>query len=381
MIHDVAVVGLGAMGSAALYQLGKLGASAIGIDRLPPPHTSGSHHGGSRVTRQAIGEGSVYVPLAIRSHEIWRELEAATGERMLHEVGCLYIGKEGDPEAAFGRPAWMETTAKAAQEHGIALEALSAAETRKRFPQFAVTDGEIAYYEPGGGYVRPEICIGTQLKLAAGPKTTVATGSPVTSVRQEGDHVLVTTGEGEHRASRAIVSAGAGAAKLLGAPFDTLLNPVRQAMHWFAPEPDYAARWADAPTYIWMRGTFIYGFPDIDGTGVKAADEFAGPGIDPDALDTRVPAADSARMYRENISGRFNGVSPERRNAMACLYTLTPDHHFIIDEHPESDRILVVSPCSGHGFKHSAAIGEVAARRVAGLDTIDVSAFSLGRFN
>ena len=129
-----------------------------------------------------------------------------------------------------------------------------------------------------------------------------------------------------------------------------------------------------------MRGNFIYGFPDIDGSGVKAADEFAGPGIDPDTLDTRVPESDSARMYRENIAGRFNGVLPQRRNAMACLYTLTPDHHFIIDEHPDADRILVVSPCSGHGFKHSAAIGEVAARRVAGMPTIDVSAFAVSRF-
>lgn len=380
MIYDVAVVGLGAMGSAALYQLSKLGVSAIGIDRFPPPHTSGSHHGGSRVTRRAIGEGSFYVPLAVRSHEIWRELEAATGETMLHEVGCIYIGKEGDPEEAFGRPAWMETTAAAAREHGIPLETLPAAEVRRRFPQFAVADDEIAYFEPGGGYVRPEVCIGTQLKQAAGAKTTVATGSPVTSVRQDGDHVVVATGEGEVRAARAIVSAGAGAGKLLGPPFDTLLNPVRQAMHWFAPEPAYARHWAEGPTYIWMRGNFIYGFPDIDGSGVKAADEFAGPGIDPDALDTRVPVSDSARMYRENMVGRFNGVSPVRREAMACLYTLTPDHHFIIDEHPEADRILVVSPCSGHGFKHSAAIGEVAARRVTGLPTIEVSAFAVSRF-
>lgn len=380
MIYDVAVVGLGAMGSAALYQLGKLGLSVIGIDRFPPPHTSGSHHGGSRVTRRAIGEGSWYVPLAVRSHEIWRELEAATGEQMLHEVGCLYIGKEADPDEGFGRPRWMETTAAAAREHGIALETLSPAEAQRRFPQFAVADGEVCYFEPGGGYLRPEVCIGTQLRLAEGPKVTVATANAAVAVRQEGDYVVVVTCNGEVRAAKAIVSAGAGAAKLLGAPFDRLLNPVRQAMHWFTPTADHAADWARGPTYIWMRGNFVYGFPDIDGTGVKAADEFAGPCIDPETLDTRVPEADSARMYRENIAGRFNGVSAERRSAMACLYTLTPDHHFIIDEHPEADRILVVSPCSGHGFKHSAAIGEVAARRVAGLDTIDVSAFRLSRF-
>jgi sarcosine oxidase len=380
MIYDVAVVGLGAMGSAALYQLSKLGVSVIGLDRFPPPHTSGSHHGSSRVTRQAIGEGSFYVPLAVRSHEIWRELEAATGEAMLHEVGCLYIGNARDTGEAFGRPAWMATTARAAKEYGIALETLSPAEAVKRFPQFAVADDEVCFFEPGGGYLRPEVCIGTQLRLAASPKITVATGSPVVSVRQEADHVVVTTRDVKYRAARAIVSAGAGAAKILGAPFDTLLNPVRQAMHWFAPEPSFATHWASGPTYIWMRGNFIYGFPDIDGAGVKAADEFPGPGIDPDTLDTRVPPSDSARMYRDNIAGRFNGVSPQRRNAMACLYTLTPDHHFIIDEHPNADRILVVSPCSGHGFKHSAAIGEVAARRVAGLPTIDVSAFAVSRF-
>lgn len=380
MIYDVAVVGLGAMGSAALYQLARRGASVIGIDRYPPPHTSGSHHGGSRVTRRAIGEGDYYVPLATRSHQIWRELEAETGNRMLYEVGCLYLGRDDGPEA-FGRPNFLRTTALAARRYGIPLETLTPRGARRRFPQFAVADDEICLFEPGGGYVRPDRCIGAQLKLAASPKTTIATGSLVTAVRQERDHVVVTTADSEYRAARAIVSAGAGAAKLLGSPFNALLNPVRQAMHWFAPDPDYAAHWANSPTYIWMRNNFVYGFPDIDGTGVKAADEFAGPGIDPDTLDTRVPEADSQRMHRHNIVGRFNGVTRTRRNAMACLYTLTPDHHFIIDEHPEADRILVVSPCSGHGFKHSAAIGEAAALRVLGAPaTIDLAPFALSRF-
>ena len=209
-------------------------------------------------------------------------------------------------------------------------------------------DDEICYFEPGGGYVRPEVCIASQLKLAAGPKTTVVTGSRVISVRQEGDHVVVTTGDGEYRAAKAIVSAGAGAAKLLGAPFDTLLNPVRQAMHWYAPDPAYADAWANGPTYIWMRGNFIYGFPDIDGSGVKAADEFAGPGIDPDTLDTRVPEADSAahvpREHRRPLQRRA-AAAPQRDGLPLHADARPPLHHRRTSgRRPHPRRLTVLGP-------------------------------------
>lgn len=149
--YDVAVVGLGAMGSAALYQLAKRGVKAVGIDRFSPPHDRGSTHGETRITRQAIGEGEVYVPLALRSHEIWRELETETGESLLTQSGCLIIGSEARRAEGSVRIDFMGRTLRAAQQYDIAHEVLDAAEIRRRFPQFRAHDGEVGYLEPGGG--------------------------------------------------------------------------------------------------------------------------------------------------------------------------------------------------------------------------------------
>ncbi|TGE01094.1 N-methyl-L-tryptophan oxidase [Methylobacterium nonmethylotrophicum] len=383
---DFLVIGLGAMGSAALYQLAKRGASVIGLDRFAPPHAMGSSHGETRITRQAVGEGRDYVPLVLASHRIWRALEAETGERLLEACGALVMGPGTGATSHHGKPDFVQSSIAAAEAFGIAHEVLDGREVSRRFPQFLTLAGsEIAYYEPGGGFVRPERCIAAQLSRAAALGAGIRTGVEVWSIAQEGEGVRVETSAGVFSAGQVVVTAGAWTAGLLGAPFDRLLSVKRQLLHWYALDETSAYR-DDAPVYIWMHGAtdtdYFYGFPPQPGEGsVKVATEQYAETTTADTVDRAVTPEESAGMYRRHVAGRLAGASPRVAKAAACLYTVTPDRGFIIDRHPRQDRVLVVSACSGHGFKHSAGIGAVAAEIVTeGRSAIDVRPFAVSRF-
>ncbi|HZW47020.1 MAG TPA: N-methyl-L-tryptophan oxidase [Microvirga sp.] len=383
---DVAVIGLGAMGSAALYQLAKRGVKAIGIDRFAPPHDQGSTHGETRITRQAIGEGEAYVPLALRSNEIWKELEAETGKRLLVQNGCLVVDSTSPASNGVIRAAFLQRTQKAAIAYNIPHEMLDAAEIRRRHPQFTPREDEIGYFEPGGGYLNPERCVAVQLERARALGAVTQLGTRVISVSPSGDGVRIVTDQGELLAAQAIVSAGSWAPSLLGAPFTQFLSPSRQVMHWFEVDPDYARHWSASPVFIWCHGSspndFFYGFPSLSGSNaIKTAGEQYDAFIQPDEIERNVTPAESTAMREAHLAGRVRGLRSDAARAVTCLYTVTPDSNFLIDWHQESDRILVVSPCSGHGFKHSAAIGEVAAQCIVdGSSKIDISAFALSRF-
>lgn len=374
------------MGSATLYQLAKRGIRVLGIDRFAPPHTEGSTHGETRITRRGIGEGETYVPLAVRSHEIWRELEAETGQSMLFEVGSIVISQADDNVERPGRTGFIRRSIAAAQRYGIAHEILGADEIRHRFPNLIPAGDEIGYYEPGGGYLMPERCVAANLDMARRHGATIKLGEIVTAITPDGSGVSITLGGETIHAGQAIVTAGAWAGGLLGAPFDRLLKPTRQVMHWFALAPDAPEQWLNSPVYMWPHGEeedgFFYGFPSLDGISIKTADEFYGPASDPNAIDRNVPLSDSHRMHAAHLAGRLAGVTNTPIKTATCIYTATPDSAFLIDRHPASAAILVASPCSGHGFKHSAAIGESLAQwALDGASAIDLSAFGLGRFS
>jgi sarcosine oxidase len=383
---DFAVVGLGAMGSAALYQLAKRGAKVVGLDRFAPPHTMGSSHGETRITRRGVGEGSDYVPLALASHRIWRELEAETGEKLLNDCGVLVMAPGKGVTSHHGKPEFLARSIQAAEQFGIDHEILDGSEVARRFPQFVGLAGdEKAYYEPGGGYVRPERCIAAQLKRAVELGAEVRTETDVLAIEQDGAGVRIETSQGTVLAVQAMVSAGAWTAPLLGAPFDRLLTVNRQVLHWFALD-DASAYGPDAPVFIWMHGPtdadYLYGFPPMPGDlRIKVATEQYARTTTAEAVDRTVSPAESAEMYRLHVAGRLAGVTPKVLQAAACLYTVTPDRSFIIDRHPSKDRLLVVSACSGHGFKHSAGIGEAVAEVLTeGRSRADLRAFSLARF-
>ncbi|HTN10060.1 MAG TPA: N-methyl-L-tryptophan oxidase [Acetobacteraceae bacterium] len=381
---DIAIVGLGAMGSASLYHLAKSGARVVGIDRFAPPHNQGSSHGETRITRRAIGEGEAYVPLAIRSHQLWRDIEAQTGASLLHEIGSLLIARPGDPVHRPGRTGFLDRTIAAATRFAIPHELLPAAEIRHRFPNFTPDDAEIGYYEPGGGYLRVEACIAANLELSARHGATTMLGTQVLSITPDGAGLRLKTTTDDILAGQVAVSAGPWAGQLLGEPFASILKPTRQVMHWFEIAPDHADIWANSPVFMWPHGEsedgFFYGFPSLDGSTMKTADEFYGKASNPDAIDRMVPPSDSARMYQAHLANRFLGLTGHTARTATCIYTATADSAFVIDRHPAMDNVLVVSPCSGHGFKHSAAIGEAVAATLLGQSTpLDLTPFALAR--
>ena len=368
--YDAIVVGLGAMGSAATLQLAKAGANVLGLDRHDPPHTHGSTHGETRITRLAIGEGTHYVPLVKRSHELWREIERETGESLMTESGMLLIGAERAAEL-HGSHDFLATTVAAAALHGIEHEVLSPADAARRFPQFALTGSERgAYYEPGAGYVRPERAVAAQLALARRHGAMLRTNERVTAVRDG----RVTTDAGEYTAGRVVLAAGPWIGELVQRPFAVH----RQVQAWFATTAYEQHR--DMPIYIWELGggpdDFVYGFPAIDGPdgGVKVAGESYAATTTPDACEREI-APEETRALHARVDGRVPGIAADCLRATTCLYTMTPDREFVIDR---DDDVLVVSPCSGHGFKHSAAIGEAVAQLVTrGESDLDVSRFAL----
>lgn len=382
---DVVVVGLGAMGAACAYQLAKSGKTVIGLDRFDPPHALGSSHGETRITRQAVGEGADYVPLVTASHRIWRELEAQTGQKLFEACGVLVMAPGKGESSHHGKPDFVARSTAAAVEFGIPHETMTGADVARRFPQFTNLEGdEKVYYEPGGGYVFPERCIEAQLKRAAALGADLRSDTEVLSVTQEGDRAIVETSKGPIVAGEVIVSAGGWASELLGALFDRLLTVNRQVLHWFKLD-DMSAYGPDAPVFIWMHGAtdvdYLYGFPPLPGDPrIKVATEQYSDATTAGAMSRDVSAEESAEMHRVHVAGRLAGASRAVAKAAACLYTVTPDNGFIIDRHPAMDRVIAISACSGHGFKHSAGIGEAVAAAVTTGDWAPLKPFSLARF-
>jgi len=386
---DVIVIGLGAMGSAALYQLAKLGARAIGVDRFDPPHDQGSSHGDTRITREAIGEGRDFVPLVLRSNQIWEELEAATGRSLLTRNGALVLASQSVSGNHHGSTSFVQDTISTATEFGIAHDVLGAEEIRRRYPQFKLSGDEVGYFEPGAGFLRPEVCVETQLNLARQLGAKLSTSEIVLDIKQdEQGTVEVKTDRNTYSAARVIVTAGPWIQKMLGAEYARYFRIYRQVLCWFALAKN-AKQYTPArfPVFIWIVGNrprdMLYGFPAIDGPegGLKVATEQYEATVDPDAVERTVSEPEIAAMYDEYIARRFPDVSGECLRAATCLYTVTPDAKFIVDKFRECENVLFASACSGHGFKHSAAIGEsLALWALERSPAIDLSPFRLDRF-
>ena len=383
---DLIVVGLGAMGSAALYQASRRGFECLGIDRFSPPHTMGSSHGDTRITRQAIGEGEMYMPLVQRSNAIWQELEMATGRTLFHQSGGLIIG--GERAAAFHYQGdFVAESARIASEYGIKHEILDADELRARYPLLLPRDGDRAYFEPGAGVLRPERCIATQLELAGQHGARILTGERVSAYAIDETAVTVQSERGSYRADKLIISAGAWIRDFLPAASRPGIRVNRQLIHWFEAEDRQHFHPERFPFVIWIGDSlddFWSTFPaPADGmAGVKLVTEQYHTSAEPDTVSRVVTSAEADDMYQRLTLPRLRGLRNKQLHAEVCLYTLTSDEHFVIDYHPESRRVVFASPCSGHGFKHSAAVGETLAQlAMDGGSEIDVSAFNLARLS
>ena len=365
---DVIVVGLGAMGSAAAWQLARRGRRVLGFDRFSPPHTLGSTHGRSRIIREAYFEHPGYVPLLRRAYEAWAELERESGRRLFRQTGGLMAGPEDGVLVAGAR--------RSAREHAVAHEMLTAVELRRRFPGFTPPDGFVGLLEPRAGMLAPEACVEAALGLARGRGAELRMDEPVTSWRADGDGVVVTSARGTHRGDRLILSAGPWMPELLGTLGRSLVVE-RQLFHWFAPARGPERFSAErCPVTIWeyAPGRVFATQPD-EGDGVKAGIHHDGEATTPDRV-RREPTAEDERAMRRLMELYMPDAAGALREARVCLYTNTPDQHFLIGRHPDHLQVVIASPCSGHGFKFASVVGEI----LADLATQERSRFDLTPF-
>jgi sarcosine oxidase len=356
LTHDVIVAGLGGMGSAAAYELAGRGKKVLGLERFSPAHDRGSSHGRSRIIRQAYFEGPEYVPLLLRAYELWEQLERETGHELMTLTGGLMIGRE-DGDLVSGSVA-------SADEHDLPYELLDVGEMRRRFPAYAPGPDTVALYEERAGFVRPEETVKAHLDLAGSSGADLRFEEPVLSWEATDGGVRVETPESVYEAERLVISPGAWATRLL-ASLGIPLEVTRQVMFWFEPtnglEPFLPARF---PIFIWEPddGNMFYGFPaQDDDRGVKAAFFRAGGSpTDPETIDREV-REEEADFLRGYLGEHVPELAGRCLDARACMYTNTPDEHFVISLHPEHPQVAVACGFSGHGYKFCSVVGEILA--------------------
>jgi sarcosine oxidase len=371
-VFDVIVLGLGAMGSSAVYQLSLSGERVLGIDQFTPPHAFGSSHGKSRIIREAYFENPLYVPLVKRAYHGWAELQARSGKRVLSRTGGLMIGPPDGVVVSGARAS--------AIQHNLPYEEFSAAEVKRRFPALRPPDDAVAIWEPRAGVLDPEAAINAQLAIARKTGAELRYGEQVTKWKATAEGVEVTTFTGTYGAARLVICAGAWTGGLL--PELALpLTIERNAVYWFDPldAPSFSPQRLPIFIHEFAPGRTWYGFADF-GDGVKVALHHQGETTTARTVRRSVSDEEIAGI-RDLMTAYLPDANGPLRAATVCLYTNTPDEHFVLDTHPLYPAVFVASPCSGHGFKFSVAIGELIADELTGNERrFDLAPFRIGRF-
>ena len=374
-MYDTLVVGLGAMGSASLYHLALRGARVVGVDAHDPPHRLGSTHGRSRIIREAYYEHPSYVPLVRRAYENWSALERASGATLFRRTGGLMMGAE---DSGLVRGALAS-----AAEHGIAVETLASREITERFPAFRPAADMIGVLETNAGVLFPEACVRAHLDGARAAGAEVRVDTRVTALSREDGRIVALTTGGRIEARRVVIAAGPWASPLLAMlGIAVPLVVERQTLHWFDDIQD-AAHFDPSACPVGLmeheRDRIFYVMPDL-GDGVKAAIHYEGAFVSPETVDREVSDGDT-RPVRALVARFVPGAGQRIRESAVCLYTNTPDLDFIIDRPAAAQDVVLVSACSGHGFKFASAIGEIAAQLALGESpSLDVGHFSAARF-
>ncbi len=347
------------MGSAAACHLAERGQRVLGIEQFEPAHSRGSSHGTSRVIRLAYFEHPNYVPLLLRAFELWDRLERDSGRALVTLTGGLMIGRP-DCDVVSG-------SLRSAQEHGLAHEMLTASEIQHRFPPLTPEPGLVALHEPRAGVVNPEQAIHAHLERATASGAALCFNQRVVdwTATADGSRVSVTTTRQTVEARTLVIAPGAWAPalfKMAAVP----LEVERQVLYWFNPVGGASRFAADRfPIYIWDQGEGVqfYGFPAESADRVKVAFFRTGHGTrcSADTVDRKVHPEEVAAM-RSALAHRIPALAEgDLVESVTCLYTLTPDHHFVIGLHPQHPQVVIASPCSGHGFKFASVVGEILA--------------------
>jgi sarcosine oxidase len=350
--YDAIIIGLGGMGSAAAWQLARRGARVLGLEQFAFGHDRGSSHGHTRIIRQAYYEHPAYVPLVRRAYQSWYELEQRQGVHLLTSCPCLTIGPP-DGELVGG-------VRCSAAEHGLPIDDLSADELARRYPTFRFGGDFVGVVEHTAGFLYVDRCVQAQLDEARCLGADLRAGETVLGWEGDSGSVTVRTSTAEYRAARLVVTAGPWAGRLLG--HCAALTVMRQVVLWLGVSDESLFRRDRFPIFIASSAdAYFYGLPALDSRGVKiarhyGADELPGP----EAVDRAITPADEAPV-RAFARAHLPDADGPWRDASVCLYTLTPDRHFIIDVHPEMPAVVLAAGFSGHGFKFAPVVGEVLA--------------------
>jgi sarcosine oxidase len=371
-VYDAIVVGLGAAGASTAYHLAGGGASVLALEQFEPVHAHGSSHGRTRIYRTAYFEGAEYVPLLRRAQRLWQELADRTGETIVRPTGGLMIGRRDSPNVAGAQ--------RTAEEARLPHELLAPADVQGRFPSFRLRDDEVALWDPNAGVLFPENCLRSFAAGATANGAELRYGEAVTRWSASDQGVEVRTRAGTYQGRRLVLAAGPWTASL-AADLALPLEVERQFVLWFPADGTSPVGPDRMPVFVWNRGSEIqtYGVPDF-GDGVKIG---AWPGkvaASPETADRAFSDA-VAEPVRQFVARNLSGLAPRESEHLSCLYTNAPDHRFVLGLHPNRSNVVVVSACSGHGFKFASVVGEVAAGLVNGAPPdFDLTRFDPGRF-
>jgi sarcosine oxidase len=371
---DVIVIGAGGMGSAAAFELARRGRSVLALEQFPLVHDRGSSHGQTRIIRRAYYEHPAYVPLVRRAFERWYDLEQRTGRHLLTECECLSIGTP-DGEVVTG-------VLTSAREHKLDVELFNAAALRNRYPQFRISPDYCGVLEHDAGFLYVEECVRAHLDQARTLGATICAEEPVTGWTSDAKSVRVTTVKGVYHAAALVLTAGPWAGPLL-AGLGSRLRVMRQTMLWFGTTDDARFRRDVFPIFLAdVPGGPFYGLPVIDGRGLKIARHYGAPELNhPDEIDRVVWPHDEppVRQFLDSYMPEVNGPL---KFAQTCIYTLSPDRHFVIDLHPDHRNVAVAAGFSGHGFKFASVVGEVLADLVeSGRTSWPIDMFKFARLH
>jgi sarcosine oxidase len=350
---DAIVLGVGGMGSAALFELARRGRRVLGLEQFALGHERGSSHGHTRIIRKAYYEHPDYVPLVERAYERWHDLEQRQGRSLLIPCPCLSIGR-ADSGLIAG-------VCRSADEHRLPIESLSASELRDRYPMFTFSGAEVGVLERSAGFLYVDECVAAHVAEARRLGAVVHDNEEAVSWEVRGDTVTVQTLKDRYTAARLVVTAGPWAGRLLG-QLGVALRVMRQVVFWIGTSDDQRFRPDIFPIYIVDTPEgYFYGLPALDTNGVKIAQHYGAPELtDTDQVERGVSPADETNV-RRFLRSHLPGVNGPIRRASVCIYTLTPDRHFLIDVHPEHPQVVFAAGFSGHGFKFASVVGEILA--------------------
>jgi sarcosine oxidase len=351
--YDAIVLGIGGMGSAAAFELARRGRRVLGLEQFALGHDRGSSHGHTRIIRKAYYEHPDYVPLVLRAWERWRDLERRCGRTLLTEHPCLSIGRP-DGELIAG-------VRQSAEQHRLPVEALDAAELRRRYPAFRFSDDYVGLVEHSAGFLYVDDCVRAHAEEARKLGAMIRDGEPVVSWKADSGGVIVETTMERYTADRLVVTAGPWAGRMLG-EIGANLAVMRQVVFWLGGSDEASFQRDVFPIFIadTPEGAF-YGLPALNADGLKVARHYGAPELrEPSEILRTISESDEApvrRFVRDHLPAADRPV----RRASTCIYTLTADRHFLIDVHPEHPQVVFAAGFSGHGFKFSPVVGEILA--------------------